>query len=306
MKLSHVSVLKKEAIDALNISANGIYVDATLGRAGHSLEIVKQLQTGKLICFDLDFQALEESKQILSDYVDKIHFVHSNYANLQVELEKLGISEIDGILLDLGVSSPQFDDSSRGFSYRFDAKLDMRMNQQQALSAYDVVNQYEEQALSQILFEYGEEKNARFIAKNIVKARPIITTFELVEVIKKSYPPKELSKKGHPAKKTFQALRIEVNQELDSLKQVLNQAIKCIKPNGKIVVITFHSLEDRIVKECFNQVSKVPKTNRRLPSMTITPPQFEQKAIKVSETEIELNHRAHSAHLRILTRKEVN
>lgn len=297
--MSHTSVLKKEAIQALQIDPNGCYIDATLGRGGHSLEIVKQLQGGHLTCFDLDTQAIEESKVVLNDYLDKITFIHDNFS----QMAKYVNGPVDGILMDLGVSSPQFDQGDRGFSYRFDHRLDMRMNQQQQLSAYEVVNTYSEEELVKILFEYGEERFARRIVKNIVANRPVSTTFELVEVIKQSLPTSELRKKGHPAKKTFQALRIEVNQELNSLATALEVGSKLLAIGGRLVIITFHSIEDRMVKNYFNSLSKPPKTDRRLPVLDDVKVNYDSQLIKVSQKEKQENLRAHSAKMRVLIRK---
>ena len=306
MSASHISVFKNEAIDALNIQEDGIYVDATLGRAGHSLAIAKKLKKGKLICFDLDQQAILESQIILKEHLDKVTFIHSNFADVQTKLLELGIKQIDGILFDLGVSSPQLDTKERGFSYRFDSKLDMRMNQQQPFSAYDVVNSYSFDQLAYILHTYGEEKFAKQIARSIEKTRPIETTGELVDIIKSSLPAKVLSQKGHPAKRTFQAIRIEVNKELDSIEISLRSILPMIKQGGRIVVITFHSLEDRLVKQIFNEVSRLPKINKRLPQIEIKDKDYihiTKKVINVSEQEVEDNFRSHSAKLRILERK---
>lgn len=308
--MKHYSVLLNETIESLNIDPNGIYVDGTLGRGGHSLKIVEKLKDGKLIAFDRDATALEESKEVLKDYLDKIIFVHDNFINLKHDLNELGIAKIDGLILDLGVSSPQFDEGERGFSYRFDAKLDMRMDQSQSLSAYTIVNTYSYEDLVTVLSRYGEEPFAKQIARNIEKSRnhkPIETTFELVDIIKSSLPSKVLNKKGHPAKKTFQALRIEVNQELDSLKNGLKDAIQMLKKNGRCCVITFQSLEDRIVKECFMEVSKEDDTD---PSIPLLPSQIKQpdyrrvnrKPILASQKELEENNRSHSAKLRVLER----
>lgn len=296
--MSHISVLRDEAIQALCVKPNGRYIDCTLGRGGHSLEIVKQISEGHLYCFDLDQEAIDESKAVLKDYLDKITFIHDNFA----EIKKVN-QPVDGILMDLGVSSPQFDTAERGFSYRFDSRLDMRMNQAQELSAYDVVNGYSEEELVRVLLEYGEERFATKIVRNILEKRPVETTFELVEIIKQSLPGKVLRQAGHPAKKTFQALRIEVNQELTSLEKGLEAAIQLLKPAGKLVVITFHSLEDRLVKTKFNELSKPQKTDRRLPQLETQEIEFTHELIKVSLSEIETNNRAHSAKMRILTRK---
>ena len=304
---SHLSIFKSEAIEALAIKPEGIYVDATLGRGGHSLEIIKQLTSGHLYVFDLDLEAIEASKTRLENYLDKITFCHTNYANIASVLSSYNIKGVDGILYDLGVSSPQFDTPERGFSYRFDARLDMRMDQSQVLSAYEVVNTYPEDQLKEIFYRYGEETYSNSIVKQIIKNRPIESTLELVDVIKKGLPNKVLNSKGHPAKKVFQAIRIEVNKELESLEVSLNSVIKLLNPGGRCVVITFHSLEDRIVKEIFNSVSKLPKTNRRIPLLEEIQLEFThltKNVIKVSDEEKETNLRSHSAKLRILQKKE--
>ena len=304
---SHLSIFKSEAIEALAIKPEGIYVDATLGRGGHSLEIVKQLTSGHLYVFDLDLEAIEASKTRLENYLDKITFCHTNYANIASVLSSYNIKGVDGILYDLGVSSPQFDTPERGFSYRFDARLDMRMDQSQVLSAYEVVNTYPEEQLKEIFYRYGEEKYSNSIVKQIIKNRPIESTLDLVDVIKKGLPNKVLNSKGHPAKKVFQAIRIEVNKELESLEVSLNSVIKLLNPGGRCVVITFHSLEDRIVKEIFNSVSKPPKMNRRIPLLEEIQLEFThltKNVIKVSDEEKETNLRSHSAKLRILQKKE--
>lgn len=297
--MSHTSVLRQEAVDALQIDPNGVYVDATLGRGGHSLLIAQQLQNGKLYCFDLDTTAIQESRIVLQEYLDKIEFIHSNFS----EMKEVIPVEVNGILMDLGVSSPQFDDGDRGFSYRYDSRLDMRMNQQQELSAYEVVNTYSQEDLLRILYTYGEEKFAKNIVKNILANRPVETTFQLVDIIRDSIPNKVLRQSGHPAKKTFQALRIEVNKELESLEKGLDAAIELLKIGGKLVVITFHSLEDRLVKVKFNQLSKPEKGDRRMPILTESVVNYDHQLVKVTQQEIEDNNRAHSAKMRILTRK---
>lgn len=311
--MEHISVLLHETVEGLNVKPDGIYVDGTLGRAGHSSLIVKQLTTGHLFAFDKDQIALEESKLRLQDDLHKVTFIHDDFKNMKKVLHELGIEQVDGVMLDLGVSSPQFDDANRGFSYRYDAKLDMRMDQSQSLTAYEVVNHYEFNDLVRILFQYGEEKFAKQIARSIEKNRevkPIETTFELVDVIKKALPMKVLSKKGHPAKQTFQAIRLEVNGELESLKKGLKDAIDLLAVNGRCSVITFHSLEDRIVKELFNEVSTVPKVDKRIP---LLPDAIEEaayrcinkKPILATEQELEVNNRSHSAKLRVLERTKV-
>ncbi len=308
--MKHISVLLEECLVALDIKKDGIYVDGTLGRGGHSLEIVKRLDQGHLYCFDKDAQALTESKERLKDYLDKVTFIHQDFRNMKEALKEFNVDKVDGILLDLGVSSPQFDDSNRGFSYRCDSQLDMSMDQRQELSAYQVINEYSYHDLIRIFFNYGEEKFSKQIARAIEKQREIKkieTTFELVDVIKSALPMKVLSKKGHPAKQVFQAIRLEVNGELDALKVGLKDALELLGSKGRCAVITFHSLEDRIVKEMFNEVSKVATVNKRVP---LLPEQIEKpnyrsinrKPIIASEDEMKENRRSHSAKLRVIER----
>lgn len=308
--MKHVSVLLHETVDSLDIKPEGIYVDGTLGRAGHAKYLISKLTTGHLYAFDKDEQALEESRQNLSDCLDKVTMIHADFSSMQEELHARGIEHVDGIMMDLGVSSPQFDDSARGFSYRFDARLDMRMNQEQELDAEKVVNTYSEAELIRILREYGEERYATSIAKNIVKRRKeseIHTTFELVDVIKASYPARELRKKGHPAKQTFQAIRIEVNNELGALKTGLEEALDLLNVDGRCAIITFHSLEDRIVKNIFKEYSSAPFVEPRIP---LKAEQMEQasfqlvnrKPILATQEELDENHRSHSAKLRVIER----
>lgn len=306
----HYSVLLQESIDALNCQSDGIYVDGTLGRGGHSLEIARRLQNGHLYAFDLDEQALAESAQRLAEVSDRVTLIHANFAQMHEELNARGVMSVDGVVMDLGVSSPQFDDGERGFSYRYDARLDMRMDQSQPCSAWNLVNELDEKELSALLWKYGEESYSRPIARQIVRARalhPIDTTFELVDVIKKALPAKVLNKKGHPAKQTFQALRIAVNGELESLETGLRAAMSLVKPGGRIAVITFHSLEDRIVKETFRQASSVEKMDPRIPLLPsqIQQPDFRlvsRKPILPGEEELAENNRSHSAKLRVLER----
>ena len=291
----HISVMPSETLELLDVKQNGIYVDGTLGRGGHSKLILEKLKNGKLYCFDLDTQAIEESKQILNDY-DNVVYIHDNFMNMNKY-----VNHVDGILLDLGVSSPQFDEPQRGFSYRNDGPLDMRMNKDDELTAYDVVNKYSQEKLAKVLYEYGEEKFARNIAKKIVEARPITTTFELVEVIKSALPAKILSKKGHPAKQSFQAIRIEVNHELDSLKKFLESFDEMLNIDGKVVIITFHSLEDRLVKQCFKNLSTVKDDKRiALRPEQVEKPRYEllNHGKKADDEEIENNRRAKSAIVR--------
>lgn len=308
--MEHISVLLDESIDMLDIKPDGIYVDCTLGRGGHSSKILEKLTTGQLIAFDLDQKAIDESRQRLQAISDRFTLVHAPFEQLDEQLDKLGIGQVDGILMDLGVSSPQFDDPERGFSYRFDARLDMRMDQTQSLSAQTIVNTYSKEELYRILKEYGEEPNASRIVTGILKARengPIETTFQLVDIIKNALPASVLKKKGHPAKQTFQALRMEVNQELPQLRRTLEEGLNRLAKGGRMAVITFHSLEDRIVKQAFNAVAKPPKTNRRIPEAG--GPQLEyrlinRKPILASQQELEENNRAHSAKLRGVERLE--
>jgi 16S rRNA (cytosine1402-N4)-methyltransferase len=308
--MEHKSVLLHETVDALKVRPDGIYVDATLGRAGHAKLLLSKLSTGHLYAFDKDEQALEESKEVLKDSLDKVTMIHADYRSLKTSLEPYGITRIDGIMMDLGVSSPQFDDSSRGFSYRYDGVLDMRMDQSQTKTAYQIVNAYSEEEIGRILRDYGEERYWKPIARAIVRRRteaPIATTFELVDVIKSVLPPKELSKKGHPAKQTFQALRIEVNDELVSLSAGLSDACAMLKVGGHCAVISFQSLEDRIVKETFKSISSAPFVEPKIP---IKASQMEQasfsivtkKPIEAGEEELSENHRSHSAKLRVIER----
>lgn len=296
---SHVSVLLNEAIDMLDVKPNGIYIDGTLGRGGHSKKILEKLDNGKLYCFDLDNEAIKQSKENLKDYSNVI-YIHDNYMNMNKYVD-----HVDGILLDLGVSSPQFDESDRGFSYRYDGPLDMRMNKDSKLTAKDVVNSYSKEELERVLKDYGEEKYYKSIVSKIIKYREtkeIKTTLELVEIIKSALPYKVLNKKGHPAKQTFQALRIEVNGELDSLKTFLDEFENMLNKDGRCVIITFHSLEDKLVKHKFKQLSSVVDDKRiaKLPS-EIEKPKYEllnRKAIVASEKELEENLRSKSAKLR--------
>lgn len=308
--MNHISVLLEESIDALQIKGNGIYVDGTLGRGGHSAAILERLTGGHLYAFDRDQTAIDASRQRLAQISDAFTLIHANFSRLKTVLAQYHISEVEGILLDLGVSSPQFDEADRGFSYRYDARLDMRMDQSQALSAWDVVNDWDAEALCDIFYRYGEEKFARAIARKIEQERkhkPIDTTGELVNVIKQALPERELRKKGHPAKRVFQAIRMAVNDEQAELEQVLRDGISLLKPGGRFCVISFHSLEDRLVKHAFAQVSRPPIIDKRIPLLAKDLPQaayrmVSKKAIVATETEQNENHRAHSAKLRILER----
>ena len=304
----HYSVLLEESISNLNIKEDGIYVDATLGFAGHSSEILKRIQKGYLFAFDQDIDACQASNLKLSKVGNNFKIINDNFVNIKKRLEENNIHYVDGILYDLGVSSPQLDIASRGFSYHNEARLDMRMNQNSSLSAYEVVNNYSEKALTDIFYKYGEEKYAKKIASNIVKYREnkeIVTTLELVDIIKTSVPFKAM-RESHPARKVFQAIRIEVNDELNVLKTSLEDAIKLLNINGRICVITFHSLEDRIVKEIFNKYTKV---NQELNNLPFIPEEYlpnykliNTKVIIPSNKELTENNRSRSAKLRVIER----
>lgn len=304
----HISVLLKESIDSLNIKEDGIYVDCTLGYAGHSSEILKRVKRGRLVCFDQDQEAINASVKKLEEIGNNFTIIKSNFVNLKEKLEELGINEVDGILFDLGVSSPQLDEKERGFSYHQDAKLDMRMDQDSNFSAYDVVNGYSEKDLARILFQFGEEKYANSIARNIVRERNIKqveTTFELVEIIKNSMPEKAKRDK-HPARKTFQAIRIEVNHELDILESSIRDAASMLKVGGILSVITFHSLEDRIVKNVFKNLTDIDPVVKGLPNIPSEYlPNYElinNKAITPNNIELENNNRSRSSKLRVIKR----
>lgn len=307
MQEIHQSVLLKEVIEGLNIKENTIIVDATLGFAGHSNEILKELNhTGLLIGIDQDINAIETSNSFLSLSYNNFKLIHSNYSNIKDELEKIGIKKIDSILFDLGVSSFQLDNPERGFSYRFDGPLDMRMDESNNITAYTVVNSYSEQELTNILFQYGEEKYAKLIAKKIIEVRKnkkIKTTFELVDIIRSAVPNSYLREKGHPAKRTFQAIRIEVNDELNNLKKGLLDALSLLNSGGRCLVITFHSLEDRIVKKIFNSLVKDEEWTRGMPITNIKKVEYRlvnNKVILPTEEELLRNNRSHSAKLRII------
>lgn len=304
----HKSVLLDEVIENLNLKETGIYVDATLGYGGHSGEILKRIIRGCLFAFDQDNEAIEASRKKLKDIGNNFTIIKSNFINIKEELESRGITKVDGILFDLGVSSPQLDDEKRGFSYHHDAKLDMRMNQDNKFSAYELVNTYDEKKLAEIIFKYGEEKYAKSIARNIVnyrKTKKIETTLELVDIIKKSMPYKATIDK-HPARKTFQAIRIEVNKELEILETSLRKALSLLDIDGRLLVITFHSLEDRIVKNLFREVTTIDRVVKGLPNIPEEYlPDFElvtEKPILPSQEELELNPRSRSAKLRIIKR----
>lgn len=301
----HKSVLLKEAIELLNIKPDGIYVDATTGGGGHSSLILSRLTTGHLYCFDQDEYAFQRAKQKLDEVGKNYTFIQANFVDLQEALKEYKVDHIDGILYDLGVSSFQLDMQERGFSYRLDAPLDMRMDQRQALSAYTIVNQYSFEEISQILYRYGEEPFAKAIARKIEEKRkeaPIKTTLELVEVIKSALPAKVLRAKGHPAKQTFQALRIAVNDELRVFEKSILQALELLNKEGRAVVITFHSLEDRICKTVFKEKSTI-QILKGVPMIINEKPEFDlitKKPILPSLEEIEENNRAHSAKMRCI------
>ncbi|MBQ3593019.1 MAG: 16S rRNA (cytosine(1402)-N(4))-methyltransferase RsmH [Clostridia bacterium] len=305
-ELIHVSVLADECIDGLNINPDGVYVDGTLGGAGHSSLICEKLSAdGRLIGIDRDKYAIGRATERLEQYKDKVTLVNSNYSNVKNVLNELGIEEIDGMLLDLGVSSFQLDDADRGFSYRFSSPLDMRMSGGEGMSAKDVVNRYSEKELARILYEYGEERYSRQIAANICKKRAekeIETTDELVEIIRSSMPAKAL-RDGHPAKRSFQAIRIEVNNELGVIEQTINDAISALKPGGRLVIITFHSLEDRIVKNAYAKAAQGCTCPREFPICVCgNKPKVKiltKKPILPSDEELEVNPRSASAKLRI-------
>ena len=304
----HVSVLLKESIELLNIKPDGIYVDMTLGGGGHSEAILNHLTTGTLIGFDQDTYALSKAKERLSRFSNVI-YVNKNFVHVKEALSDIGINKVDGFIYDLGVSSFQFDIAERGFSYQLDSPLDMRMDQNAELTAYHIVNDYSFSELMQILFRYGEEPNAKMIASGIIRARlikPIETTLELVEIIKKSLHMKILSKKGHPAKQTFQALRIAVNDELRVFETSLRQAIDLLAPQGRIAVITFHSLEDRICKQTFKELSTID-IPKGLPIIVTEKPILRlvnNHVITASEEELANNNRAKSAKLRVCEKNE--
>lgn len=308
MEFAHIPVMLDECLEGLNIKADGIYVDGTVGGAGHSIEIVKRLSgNGRLICVDKDEDALKGAGERLAPYSDRVTFIRDDYKNLVAELDSIGVGKVDGILLDLGVSSYQLDNAERGFSYMKDAPLDMRMDRSQRISAYEVVNGYSESELARILFDYGEEKLARQIARNIIKARaekPIETTLELAKIVEDTYPAKTRWKFGHPAKRTFQAIRIEVNDELSSLGEAVTQMARRLEKGGRMAVITFHSLEDRIVKSAFKELSLACTCPPDFPVCVCGKVQevelVNKKPIVASEGELEKNSRSQSAKLRVI------
>lgn len=307
-EFNHTTVLLHETVDMLDVKPDGIYVDATLGGAGHSEYLLGKLnEQGHLYAFDQDQTAIDNAQIRLAPFIEKgmVTFIKDNFRNLKARLGELGVTEIDGICYDLGVSSPQLDERERGFSYKKDAPLDMRMNREASLTAYQVVNTYDYHDLVRIFFKYGEDKFSKQIARKIEQARevkPIETTTELVEIIKSAKPAKELKKKGHPAKQIFQAIRIEVNDELGAADGSIQQAIDLLALDGRISVITFHSLEDRLTKQLFKEASTVdvPKGLPFIPNDLKAPLELvNRKPILPSQEELEENNRAHSAKLRV-------
>lgn len=306
VEFQHKSVLLHESIAALNIRPDGVYIDGTLGRAGHSREIAQRLTTGRLICIDRDMAAIDAAKERLAPWMDRVTLVHRNFAELGDVLQEAGVAGADGMLFDLGVSSPQLDDASRGFSYMQDAPLDMRMDTDAPLTAYEVVNTWSGEELRRILYEYGEERYAPAISRAIVRARetaPVATTLELVEIIRSAMPPAALREKQHPAKRSFQAIRIAVNGELEALSPMLRAAVDGLNPGGRLAVITFHSLEDRIVKRTMQDLSRGCTCPPEFPVCVCgKKPKIRiltRKPVVPGETELEENPRARSAKLRI-------
>ncbi len=307
----HQSVLLPETLDLLALKEDGVYVDLTLGRAGTSSAILKRIPHGHLYCFDLDYEAIEESRGKLKAIGSNFDIIHANFASLVGELAKLGVTKVDGITADLGVSSPQFDEGERGFSYKYDAPLDMRMDKDNPLSAKEIVNAYRYEDLARIFRLYGEDNDAARVANLIVKERakkPIETTYELVDIIKRAKPMRSLNKKGHPAKQIFQALRIETNGELSNLETLLANFPALLLSGGRIAIITFHSLEDRLVKQAFRNLTRVegdrhdnglkPEEIGEAPYIDLT-----KKPIVPNEDELRSNNRSHSAKLRAIMKK---
>lgn len=310
----HVTVLLHEAVDGLDVDPNGTYVDATLGGGGHTTEILKRIDQGHLYSFDQDEEAISYNQQHLRQYVenDKLTLIHDNFRNIKVALGDQGISKIDGIVYDLGVSSPQFDEAGRGFSYRFEARLDMRMDQDNPVDAWKVINEWPYEKLVRIFYRYGEEKFSKQIARRIERTRedhPINTTTDLVTLIKEAIPAAARRHGGHPAKKVFQAVRIAVNDELSALEDSLEQSLELLAVGGRISVITFQSLEDRLVKTMFKEKASLPELPPNLP---VIPKELQpkyklitRKPIIPNEDELADNHRAHSAKLRIIERTKI-
>ncbi|AYF92425.1 16S rRNA (cytosine(1402)-N(4))-methyltransferase RsmH [Apilactobacillus bombintestini] len=310
-KFQHETVLLNEAVKGLNIKPDGIYVDCTLGGGGHSSKILEQLTTGHLYSFDQDEVAIQYNREHLKKYIDegKVTFIRSNFRNITEELNKLGVYSVDGILYDLGVSSPQFDDASRGFSYQHDARLDMRMDQRNPLDAWKIVNEWPYEKLVKIFFRYGEEKFSKQVARAIERNRDkqaIDTTEQLVEIIKQGIPAAARRHGGHPAKKVFQALRIAVNDELGALEESLEKSIELINVGGRVSIITFQSLEDRLVKTMYKEKTTIEDLPNGLPIIPdYMKPDYKlvnRKPILPSDEEVKENHRAHSAKLRIIER----
>ncbi|GLB47028.1 ribosomal RNA small subunit methyltransferase H [Philodulcilactobacillus myokoensis] len=305
----HQTVLLNEAVDGLNVKPNGIYVDCTLGGGGHSANILKRLDHGHLFAFDQDELAIDYNRDHLKQYLksSKLSFIHDNFRNIKQDLNQAQIDHVDGIIYDLGVSSPQFDDGSRGFSYQLNARLDMRMNQEQKLDAWIIVNTWSYQQLIKIFFRYGQERFSKPIARRIERDRKnnsIDTTGDLVKIIKESIPAAARRHGGHPAKKVFQAIRIAVNDELGSLEESIEQSLSMLKPGGRISVITFQSLEDRLIKTMFKEVSTIKDVPHGLPvipdSMKPSFKMVNKKPIVPNQKEMAGNHRSHSAKLRII------
>ena len=305
MEFSHYSVMREQCIDALDIKSDGVYVDCTLGGGGHSLLIAKKLDGGRLIGIDRDAEAIAAAGKRLEDYSDKVTLVNASFAQIKDVLSDLGIDKADGIIFDLGVSSYQLDNAERGFTYRFDAPLDMRMSQSDTLTASDIVNGYSQKDLTRIISDYGEERYAPKIAAMIVKEREhkrIETTFELNEIIKRAFPPKERYGEKHPSKRTYQALRIEVNGELEILENTVRDAVDCLKSGGRIAIMTFHSLEDRIVKNVFRDLSTGCTCNKNIPVCVCGRKEIikliTRKPITADNKELEENPRSKPAKLR--------
>lgn len=304
----HKSVLLEESINNLNLKEDSVVIDMTLGYAGHSALILKRIKKGYLFAFEQDQDAILASKLKLKDIADNFTIINTNFVNVEKEMKQRNINKVKAILFDLGVSSPQLDKKERGFSYHLDAKLDMRMNQNQSLSAFEVVNNYPYEKLVEIFYKYGEEKYAKSIARGIIQAREkeqIYSTIQLATIIKDNVPQK-YRKEKHPARKTFQAIRIEVNNELEVLKETLETSLQLLEVGGRICIITFHSLEDKICKEIFNKYSKIDKNLLKMP---IIPKQYKPKykiiaTIKPTKEEINQNNRARSATLRVIERME--
>ncbi len=306
MEFSHYSVMRDECINSLCINKDGVYVDCTLGGGGHSLEIVKRLDSGTLIGIDQDADALKAAGLRLCEYKDKIRLVHDNFSNIKSIIRNEGFDRVDGILFDLGVSSYQLDNAQRGFSYRFDAPLDMRMSQENYLTAADVVNTYSKESLIKILYNYGEERYAPKIAAAICKARdikPIQTTFELNDIIKKAFPPSERYGEKHPSKRTYQAIRIEVNGELEILENTVRDAVDCLKEHGRISIMTFHSLEDRIVKNTLRDLATGCTCNKNIPVCVCGRKEIikliTKKPVVAGNDELKQNLRSKPAKLRV-------